>query len=74
MPNVEEHQGEHPLVSSTLVTAQLPAGRYRLELHDYFNMSYLASNASYAGNGGSAGPVNTASIAGLRLVFLGEAS
>lgn len=71
MPNVEDRDGQHPLVLSTQVQARLAAGRYRLELLDYFNMSYLRTNASYAGSGGLSGPVNRASIAALRVVYLG---
>lgn len=48
----------------------LPVGSVRIELSDYFNMSYLSSNATYHGSGGRGGPINRASIAALRLVGL----
>jgi hypothetical protein len=48
----------------------LPAGRYRAELLDFFNMSYLQSNANYAGPGGASGPLNAADIEALQVVTL----
>jgi hypothetical protein len=48
----------------------LPAGRYRVEFLDFFNMSYLQSNASYGGPGGVSGPLNVAEIDALQVVTL----
>jgi hypothetical protein len=70
MPNVEPRGAEHPMRSSTQLRVQLPAGNYRVELQDEFNMSYLQANASYSGSGGSGGPVNDANIAALRVIAL----
>ncbi len=72
MPNVEGRNGGNPVRTSTMVRVDLPAGTYRLELLDFFNMSYLTSNATYGGSGGKGGPVNTASIAAVRIVSLGQ--
>ncbi|MCF8205456.1 MAG: hypothetical protein K9J82_10285 [Methylotenera sp.] len=70
LPNVEPRDGGHPLRASTMLRFDLPVGSVRIELSDYFNMSYLSSNATYHGSGGRGGPINRASIAALRLVGL----
>ncbi|MFB8828618.1 hypothetical protein ACE0DR_02890 [Azotobacter sp. CWF10] len=72
MPHVDPHNEEQPLRTSTEVVADLKPGTYRLMFKDYFNMSYLESNATYAGSGGTGGPVNRASIAKVRIVKLGR--
>ncbi len=56
---------------STPLQLELAPGRYRLELKDFYNMSYLQSNATYSGNsgaGGLNGPVNAFDIYGVRLL------
>ena len=68
MPNVQDAGNSYPINSSTEFTLALDKGKYQLELGDFFNMSYLAANQTYKGNGGLAGPINKASIAGVRLV------
>jgi hypothetical protein len=73
MPHTEPHQGQHPKRLSTMLRVTLPAGRYRVELVDFFNMSYLQSNASYGGPGGVAGPLNAADIGALNVVTLPDA-
>ena len=70
LPSVEPRDGRHPIRASTLVRVQLPAGRVRVEISDYFNMSYLQSNASYSGAGGKGGAVNDANIAALQVIAL----
>jgi hypothetical protein len=67
MPHVDPRDGGHPIRSSTLLTLDLPAGTYTLELQDFFNMSYLSANSSYSGAGGKGGPVNRASIAAFKV-------
>ena len=52
---------------STPLSATLAAGEYSLELTDFFNMSYLQSNASYADAGGVSGAFNYVDLAGLRV-------
>jgi hypothetical protein len=68
MPNVKDAGNVYPLVTSTEAKVRLEKGLYNIQLSDYFNMSYLVTNASYKGNGGFSGPVNKASIAGVKLV------
>jgi len=68
MPNVKDVGNVYPLVTSTEAKIRLEKGVYKIQLSDYFNMSYLVTNASYKGNGGFAGPINKASIAGVKLV------
>jgi hypothetical protein len=68
MPNVKDQGNEYPLVESTEFRATLNKGVYQLKVGDYFNMSYLAANSSYKGNGGTASPINKASIAGFKIV------
>jgi hypothetical protein len=67
MPNVKDDGAKYPLVTSTAFTVNLEAGDYILQFSDFFNMSYLASNKTYKGNGGITGPVNKASIAGIKI-------
>ncbi|MBQ0933619.1 MGH1-like glycoside hydrolase domain-containing protein [Ideonella alba] len=70
MPHVEPQDGQHPLRLSTLLRVTLPAGRYRAELLDFFNMSYLQANAHYGAAGGLSGPLNQADIAALQVLTL----
>ena len=56
-----------PSVYSTPLAARLKAGSYRLEMTDFFNMSYLESNRSFSGAGG-AEPSNRFDIHGVRLL------
>ena len=67
MPSVELRGNENPFRESTPVFVDLKSGVYRIELSDYFNMSYLQANATYAGAGGKNSPRNTANIAGFGL-------
>jgi len=55
---------------STPLKAALKAGSYRLELGDFYNMSYLQSNASYGDAGGVKGPSNRFDIHGVRIMPL----
>jgi hypothetical protein len=70
MPHIEPVKGQHPKRLSTMLRIKLPAGRYRVELVDFFNMSYLKSNAKYGGPGGAGGPINAADIDALQVVTL----
>ncbi len=70
MPHIEPCQGTHPNRLSTALRCTLPAGRYRIELDDFFNMSHLQANARYGGPGGVGGPLNAADIAALLVVTL----
>jgi hypothetical protein len=70
MPHIEPHNGQHPKRLSTMLRFTLPAGRYRAELVDFFNMSFLQANASYGGPGGVGGPLNAADIDALNVVTL----
>lgn len=67
MPHIRPNGQLHPLRESTSVVAPLKAGRYQLELSDYFNMSYLRANRLYANSGGLMGPVNVAGLAQIRI-------
>ncbi|MGZ9157634.1 MAG: hypothetical protein ACXW36_02080 [Nitrospira sp.] len=54
---------------SSFAQASLTAGvPYKLRIKDFYNMSYLASNAKYNYAGGSKGPVNRANISGLKIL------
>lgn len=53
---------------STPADIELDAGTYSVELSDFFNMSYLASNAVYGAGGGRNGPLNHVDIYGLRVL------
>ena len=52
---------------STPLTASLQPGLYRLRLSDFYNMSYLESNASFTGTGGTSGPLNRVDLFGVRV-------
>lgn len=56
-----------PGVYSTPLAARVQAGSYRLEMTDFYNMSYLESNRSFSGAGG-AEPSNRFDIHGVRLL------
>lgn len=60
-----------PLLRSTTLSLGLPAGRCRVEIADFFNMSYLASNATYISPGGMGGPRNEADIRALEIIRVG---
>jgi hypothetical protein len=64
MPHADPRNGP---AYSTPLSVQLAPGRYRLQLQDFTNMSYLQSNASYADAGGIGGPVNRFDIVGVRI-------
>lgn len=57
-----------PSVYSTPLEAFLPAGEYRLELSDFYNMSYLQSNSTFSAAGGADGASNKFDIHGVRLI------
>lgn len=70
MPHIEARAGQHPLRLSSALRATLEPGRYRAELLDFFNMSYLQSNASYGGPGGASAALNAAQVQALQIVAL----
>jgi hypothetical protein len=59
---------------STPLRASLPAGSYRLELSDFYNMSYLQSNTTYSDAGGVQGPSNHFDLHGVRIMPLPAAA
>jgi hypothetical protein len=52
---------------STPADVVLDPGRYTVEVHDFYNMSYLSSNAVYGAGGGKSGPLNRVDLYGLRI-------
>ena len=68
MPHTPPAKENTPGVYSTPLAAQLKAGRYSIELSDFYNMSYLDSNSSFSGAGGVKGPHNRVDIMGVRLL------
>ena len=52
---------------STPLAARLQPGAYQLRLGDFYNMSYLESNASFSGAGGTGGPSNRFDLLGVRV-------
>ncbi|MGZ3183317.1 MAG: MGH1-like glycoside hydrolase domain-containing protein [Telluria sp.] len=68
LPHARLEKAHTPLVFSTPVMARLQAGApYRVDLEDFYNMSYLQSNATFSAAGGAGGPSNRFDIAGVRL-------
>jgi predicted alpha/beta superfamily hydrolase len=55
-------------VYSTLVRAMLKPGSYHMVLEDFYNMSYLQSNTTYADAGGVKGTSNKFDIHGVRVM------
>ena len=55
---------------STPLNAELKAGSYSLTLSDFYNMSYLRSNTTFAAAGGVSGPSNRVDLLALRVMPL----
>ena len=53
---------------STPLSAELKTGSYSLTLSDFYNMSYLRSNTTFAAAGGVQGPSNRVDLYGLRVL------
>jgi hypothetical protein len=68
LPHALIEKANTPLVYSTPLAARLQAGSYRLELSDFYNMSYLQSNSTFSAAGGADGPSNRIDIYGVRLL------
>jgi hypothetical protein len=68
LPHARIEKSDTPLVYSTPLAAYLVAGSYRLELTDFYNMSYLQSNSTFSAAGGVDGPSNRFDIYGVRLL------
>jgi hypothetical protein len=68
MPHAPTAKSNTPAVYSTPLAANLKTGRYRIEMSDFYNMSYLDSNSSFSGAGGGKGPYNRVDIMGVRLL------
>lgn len=68
LPHARIDKSGKPPVYSTPLSAQLARGSYRLELSDFYNMSYLEANSTFSAAGGSTGPSNQFDIFGVRLV------
>jgi hypothetical protein len=68
LPHARIARATTPPVWSTPLSARLAAGTYSLQLSDFYNMSYLASNRSFSGVGGVDGPSNRFDIFGVRLL------
>jgi hypothetical protein len=67
LPHTKPARGNPPAPLSTPLAARLQPGEYRLRLGDFYNMSYLESNASFSGAGGTQGPSNRVDLYGLRV-------
>jgi len=68
LPHAKVAKAHTPLVFSTPLTAALRANAaYRVELGDFYNMSYLQANSTFSAAGGTAGPSNQFDIAGVRV-------
>ena len=67
LPHAKFDKTRTPTVLSTPLAARLQPGAYTLRLSDFYNMSYLDSNASFSGAGGTAGPWNRVDVFGVRI-------
>ncbi|WP_331351403.1 amylo-alpha-1,6-glucosidase [Cellvibrio sp. UBA7671] len=70
MPNIADNDDVFPFLPSSEMVVKLKKGVYQIKFDDFFNMSYLETNATYGGSGGKSGPVNTATIAGFKVTRL----
>jgi hypothetical protein len=69
LPHARIEKAHTPTVYSTPLTVQLKGrGAYRIELSDFYNMSYLQSNSTFSAAGGIEGPSNRFDIYGVRLL------
>lgn len=68
LPHARIEKENTPLVYSTPLAARLKPGLYRLELSDFYNMSYLQSNSSFSAAGGIDGPSNRFDLYGVRIL------
>ncbi|GAB3404092.1 esterase [Massilia agilis] len=68
LPHARIEKADTPTVYSTPIAATLTPGSYRLELSDFYNMSYLRSNSTFSAAGGVEGPSNRFDIYGVRLL------
>jgi hypothetical protein len=68
LPHSPVAETDTPTVFSTPLYAQLAAGSYRVQLDDFYNMSYLQSNSSFSAAGGADGLWNRFDIYGVRLL------
>jgi len=68
LPHAPLAKANTPSVYSTPLAAQLAPGSYRVQLSDFYNMSYLDSNRTFSAAGGLTGPSNRFDIYGVRLL------
>jgi hypothetical protein len=69
LPHARIEKAHTPTVYSTPLIAHLKGNaRYRIEMSDFYNMSYLQSNSSFSAAGGAEGPSNRFDIYGVRLL------
>jgi hypothetical protein len=71
LPHARIDKANTPTVYSTPLAAHLKANMpYRIELSDFYNMSYLDSNRSFSAAGGTDGPSNRFDIYGVRVLAI----
>jgi hypothetical protein len=69
LPHARIEKAHTPLVYSTPLMMRVKANtKYRIEMSDFYNMSYLQSNSSFSAAGGIEGPSNRFDIHGVRLL------
>ncbi len=69
LPHARIDKAHTPTVYSTPLTVRMNGkGAYRIEMSDFYNMSYLRSNSSFSAAGGIEGPSNRFDIYGVRLL------
>ncbi|MGJ7914449.1 MGH1-like glycoside hydrolase domain-containing protein [Massilia sp. LXY-6] len=73
LPHARIEKAHTPIVYSTPLMVHLTArpkanGAYRIEMSDFYNMSYLQSNSTFSAAGGAEGPSNRFDIYGVRLL------
>jgi hypothetical protein len=68
LPHARIEKAHTPVVYSTPLAVRLKRGVFRIEMSDFYNMSYLQSNSTFSAAGGTEGPSNRFDIYGVRLL------
>ncbi len=68
MPHARLEPAATPLVYSTPLAATLAAGAIKVELSDFYNMSYLQANSTFSAAGGAKGISNVFDIHAVRIL------
>jgi hypothetical protein len=72
LPHARIDNGKKTPVYSTPLRARLDQGTYKVDMSDFYNMSYLQSNSTFSAAGGVDGPSNRFDIHGVRFLRVND--